>query len=60
MPHGCGASVGSRHPDGTTTATTVKCTAAAVTATGPKTVQTTTGSVTSVVGTGSTFTFLDQ
>lgn len=45
---------------GTTTATSVKCTAAAVTSPGAKDVVTTTGSVVSVVGTGSTFTYLDQ
>jgi hypothetical protein len=45
---------------GTTTATIVKCTTAVATAPGAKDVKTTTGSVTSVVGTGSTFTFLDQ
>ena len=45
---------------GTTTATIVKCTVPAATAAGAKDVQTTTGSVTSVVGAGSTFTYLDQ
>jgi len=45
---------------GTTTATVVKCTSAAVTAAGPKTVQTTTAGVTSVLSVGSNFTYLDQ
>jgi len=45
---------------GTTTATKVTCTVAPVTAAGPVSVVTTTGSLVSVTSAGSTYTFLDQ
>ncbi|MGA8211876.1 MAG: IPT/TIG domain-containing protein, partial [Nocardioidaceae bacterium] len=45
---------------GTTLATTVKCTVAKVSEAGPATVETTTGSVKSVVSATSNYTFLDQ
>ena len=45
---------------GTPTATVFKCTVAGVTTAGPVTVATSTGGVTSVVGAGSTYTFLGQ
>ena len=45
---------------GTTTATLFKCTLPATTAGGAQDVVTTTGAVTSVIGAGSTFTYLDQ